>query len=106
MITALSLLRQPQEVAWNPKIADEMLHLTLLSIGIKCQPWAAGLVLNSKLRKPKLAKALDEAEKAVNAAYFQRNMRELSIACKQWFNACHRIQQGGDGRELQTASGR
>ncbi|SMC06915.1 hypothetical protein SAMN00768000_3100 [Sulfobacillus thermosulfidooxidans DSM 9293] len=94
MIPALQLLKQPQEVPWNPQIADEMLHLTLLSIGTKCQPWPRGLISTTKICYPNLAQKLEYAQNNVDSAYRNQNLKELAIACGDWFRACQQIQKG------------
>ena len=97
---AFQILKNPQnyfDIAWDEAVAHEMLRLTVLSIGKKCQPWPIGLVSTTKLTQPQIAEELENADQAVNDASAHKNMRELACACTDWFRVCSIIQQRGRG---------
>lgn len=94
---AFQILKNPEEssdIVWDEAIAEEMIHLTVLSIGKKCKPWPLGLIATTKITKPLIADELQLAEQAVDDAFSTKNMRELARGCRNWFRVCSVMQQG------------
>lgn len=94
---ATELLRQPQENPWDPRLADEMLHLTAKSIGVRLDPWDPALLGAVRICEPGLVEVLESAQSCVDDAYLAQNMEALGRACGGWFAACKAVWMAGRG---------